>query len=408
VTELTRIFWLVTLALAAASCSCSGTEEPFVAPCDRADALPGCGVTCAGAGAETCAPGLYCGASGECLADCAAGADSRCPSTGQYCTPDGRCLDIPGSDGSTDSRDPNVCADVVVEAARVTPTVILVIDQSSSMTEDFGGAGSRWDVLKDFLLATPDGLIASLEDQVEFGLALYSAESRDGGSGGPAIGECPRLTQVSPGPNNFDAIRAVYRPADVIEDTPTGDAVDAVLDSILGAPDPDPDPTILIIATDGEPDRCEELDPQNGQEEAIAAVERGVSSGIRTFMISVGDDVSRSHMQDMANAGVGLGAGGSADYWVAGDDASLRRALEEIVGGVLSCDITLNGVIEDTAEACTGTVRLNGRALACDDADGWEATGPSSIRLLGAACRELTTTRGAVLEASFPCDIVLI
>lgn len=410
--SLRTVLWGSFIAFAAAGCSCSSSEPSTTPPCDRADAPEGCGASCGGAGADPCATGLYCSAGGECRADCGAGTDSVCGGEGRYCSAEGRCLAIPGFDGGsdarTDTRNPNVCADVAVEAARVTPNVILVIDQSSSMTEDFGGAGSRWNVLKDFLLDDPDGLIASLQDQVEFGLALYSAESRDGGSGGPPVGECPRLTQVTAGPNNYEAIRRVYQPADVIEDTPTGDAIDAILDTILGVPDPDPDPTILIVATDGEPDRCEELDPQNGQGEAIAAVERGYGAGIRTFMISVGDEISTDHMQDMANAGLGLGSGGSADYWVAGDDASLRRALEDIVGGVLSCDITLNGAIEDTADACTGTVQLNGRTLTCDDPDGWEATGPSSIRLLGTACDELTMTRGAILEASFPCDIVII
>ncbi len=113
-------------------------------------------------------------------------------------------------------------------------------------------------------------------------------------------------------------------------------------------------------------------------------------------------------MQDMANAGLGMGTGGSAEYWVAGDDTTLRRALEDIVGGVLSCDINLNGTIEDISEACSGSVRLNGRELTCDDPDGWEATSPTSIRLNGDACDELTMSRGAILEATFPCDIVII
>ncbi len=386
------------------ACSCSGTAKTEGGPCDGPDAPAGCGLDCSRAGGDTCPVGLYCGSGGQCQADCAPGAENRCP-VGQYCTADGHCLVTPGSDGSTDSN-PYVCADVTVEAARVTPTVMLIIDQSSSMTSSFGG-GTRWGVLKDFLLADPDGLIFSLQDQVEFGLALYSA--RSDGDGGPPIGPCPMLTQVAPAPDNYAAIQAVYQPANVIEDTPTGDAIDAVLDSILGAPDPDPDPTIFIVATDGEPDRCEELDPQNGQAEAIAAVERAYGEGIRTFMISVGEGtVSATHMQDMANAGLGMGAGGTAEYWVAGDDTTLRRALEDIVGGVLSCDINLNGTIEDISQACSGTVKLNDRELPCDDPDGWEATSPTSIRLNGAACDELTMTRGAVLEATFPCDIVII
>jgi hypothetical protein len=195
----------------------------------------------------------------------------------------------------------------------------------------------------------------------------------------------------------------VYRPADVIEDTPTGDAVDAVLAGIVGIPDPDMDPTIFIIATDGEPDRCEELDPQNGQAEAIAAVERAFDAGIRTYMISVGDEVSAGHMQDMANAGIGMAG---APYWITGDDAGLRAALLAIVGGVLSCDVTLSGTL-DVDQACTGTVSLNGRPLTCDDPNGWRAVDENHIEILGTACDELTMG-GAVLEASFPCDVVLI
>jgi hypothetical protein len=404
---LTRFLIVVASVVVLQACSCSGTAKTEGGPCDGPDAPAGCGIDCSTAGGGTCPAGLYCSGAGECRADCAGGAENRCP-VGQYCTADGRCLALPGGDGSAGDSDPYVCADVVVEAARVTPTVMLIIDQSSSMTASFSG-GSRWNVLKNFLLDDPDGLIASLDDQVEFGLALYSAESEDGGSGGPPIGECPRLTQVAPGPNNYAAIETVYRPANVIEDTPTGDAIEAILDSLLSIPDPDPDPTIFIVATDGEPDTCRELDPQNGQPEAIAAVERAFDSGIRTFMISVGEGtVSASHMQDMANAGLGMRGRGSAEYWEAGDDATLRRALEDIVGGVLSCDISLNGTIENIDEACTGTVRLNGRDLACDDPDGWEATSPNTIRLNGAACDELTMTRGAILEATFPCDIVII
>jgi len=332
-----------------------------------------------------------------CHADCGAGVENRCP-VGFYCTPDGRCIATNGGDGS------NICADIIVEGVRVTPTVMLIVDQSGSMTEDFGG-GTRWDVLKDSLLAST-GLIQTLEDQVRFGVALYSARSNDMDL---PDGECPLITQIDPALNNFGAIDGVYGPADPIQETPTGDAIDAILDQLLSVPDPDPDPTIFIVATDGEPDRCEQLNPQNGQAEAIAAVERAYGAGIRTFMISVGEGtVSAAHLQDMANAGLGRGAGDPpADYWVAGDDAGLRGALEDIVGGVLSCDITLRGTI-DLENACTGTVKLNDRELPCDDPNGWRATDENHIELLGTACDELTMSRGARLEASFPCDVVII
>ena len=304
---------------------------------------------------------------------------------------------------------PNVCASTRVNATRVTPTVILIIDQSSSMDQDFQGGTTRWNTLRDFLLAQPDGLIADLQDQVNFGLAMYSAES--GGTAPDPIGECPMVTTVAPGPMNYAAIEAAYAPASTIEDTPTGDAIDKIIDDLgLATPDPDSQgaPIVFILATDGEPDRCEELDPQNGQAEAIAAVERAYSLGIRTFIISVGDEVSVEHQQDVANAGLGRQPGDpDAEYWEAGDDASLRAALTEIVGGQLGCEVQLNGSVED-GDACLGSVNLNGIMLSCNDANGWELTSPRTIRLNGTACDTLKNDEAALLDVTFPCTVKVV
>ncbi|MDH5672996.1 MAG: VWA domain-containing protein [Myxococcales bacterium] len=317
----------------------------------------------------------------------------------------------PGSAGASASggTPSSTCADTTVRASRVTPTVILIVDQSSSMSEAFEGDRSRWDVLRDFLLTSPDGLIADLQSQVRFGLALFSAES--GGSNPEPIGECPMVTTVAPSLDNYDAIANIYRNADVIEDTPTGDAIDRIIDDLgLATPDPDAEgnPIVFILATDGEPDRCEELDPQNGQQEAIAATERAYSLGIRTFIISVGaGTVSAEHQQAVANAGLGRGPGdANAEYWVAGDDSSLRAALTNIVGTQLGCEVQLNGSV--TGDACLGTVTINGKALECGGADGWELSSPRHIRLLGQACQDLKSGEDLLLEVRFPCEVGVV
>ena len=177
------------------------------------------------------------------------------------------------------------------------------------MDESFAD-GTRWDVLRGFLLQQPGGLIDDLQSQVRFGLAMYSARS---GEDDPApVGECPIVTTVAPALDNYAAISAAYMPAEPIDDTPTGDSIDKVVDD-LGLATADPDamagPTVFILATDGEPDRCELLDPQTDEakQEAIAAVQRAFGLGIRTFIISVGEGtVSAEHQQAMANAGLGL------------------------------------------------------------------------------------------------------
>src|SRR5262252_6224944 len=48
--------------------------------------------------------------------------------------------------------DGDTCAGASVRASRVTPTVYLVIDGSSSMNAVFGGSGTRWQVLREALV----------------------------------------------------------------------------------------------------------------------------------------------------------------------------------------------------------------------------------------------------------------
>lgn len=292
---------------------------------------------------------------------------------------------------------PQVCARSDVVAGRVTPTVILIIDQSSSMHDSLGN-GTRWNVLRDFLLKD-DGLIKGLQDEMRFGIAMYSARSDM-----PA--NCPMVTKVMPALHNFDAISTAYRGAEPIEDTPTGDSIDNV---VAGLPKPAPDaprePVILVLATDGEPDRCEELDPQNGQAEAIDAVTRAFGMNIQTFVIGVGNELSMKHAQDVANAGAGVQAGQpNAPYWTAMDDASLRTALTDIISAQVSCDVALKGRVD--GDPCTGKVQLSGKDLACNDKNGWELADPMHVRLLGTACAQFQKEEVSTLFIEFPCEVL--
>lgn len=392
----------LALSFLGTGCSCNGSLSAG-GPCDAdpSERPEGCGSACSAS--EACPAGLYC-ADGACTADCDPtdpGVACPAPST---CTADGRCIRRDGG-GARDatSRVDSSCANVHVEATRVTPNVIVVVDQSGSMTSRFG-SGDRWNVLRDSLMDDPDGLVHALQSQVRFGLALFSSEADE-----PEM--CPMITWVAPAIDNYDAIESVYGPADPISETPTGDSLDAILARWTMTPDPSSDPTIFILATDGEPDTCEEPNPQHGQAESIAAAERAYEMGIRTFIISVGEGtVSASHLQDMANAGVGNGPGDpDAPYWVAGDDEGLRDALLEIIGGQLSCVVTLHGQIEDTSAACSsGSVLLNGTSIPCDDPNGWRVVDETHIELTGDACTTLQSGPGVTLEASFPCGVILI
>jgi hypothetical protein len=423
---------LALLLLAAASCGKS-EDTSHGQVCVDGDAR--CGAACNSK--LPCAQGLYCAADGRCAKECVASKtsarDGAC-GRGEQCGGDGMCVraeddhqtmtEIPGGQpGSTgsggasplrdggptpDAGDGTTCAATTVRTTRVMPTVILIVDQSGSMTQGFGGS-TRWNALRDFLLSKPDGLIADLQKQVRFGLSMYSARSDQGGSGPNPVGECPIVTTVEPAFDNFDAIAAAYRAAEPIEDTPTGDSIDKIVDT-LGLDETDPDvnanPVVFVLATDGEPDRCEELDPQTdtARQESVAAVKRAFELGIRTYVISVGNEVGEDHQQEIANAGLGHMAGEpDAEYWTAGDDASLRDALTSIVSSQLSCKIALNGSVADGTE-CDGTVTLNGGDLECNGKNGWKLVDPKHIELVGDACDDLKSSADVLLDVTFPCS----
>jgi Mg-chelatase subunit ChlD len=341
----------------------------------------------------------------------ASAASSGVAATGGSAASGGDGVDNPGAlkDAGPSRRNDagladGTCQAADVSASRVIPTVVLVIDQSGSMNDAFGSAGTRWNVLRDFLLK-PDGLIASFETQVRFGLSMYSAVQNPDNSG---TMQCPIVTGVAPTLKNFAAISDSYQKAMPLAETPTGDAIDKI---VAGLPKPaldhDPEPVVLILATDGEPDRCEELNPQHGQDEAVAAVKHAFEMGIRTYIISVGDEVSKQHQQDVANAGLGHDAGDPAPYWQAGDDQALRQALTSIIGAQVSCDLSLRGAVQN-GNPCDGTVELNGKRLECKGKDGWQLQDPKHIRLLGQACEDFKTIKSALVHASFPCSVQVV
>ncbi len=396
---------LSTLAVVGVNCG-SGTAA---APCDSVYAGQ-CGSVCATD--FSCPTGLYCGLSGSCTADCATGAMSC--AAGQVCTSRGKCIpgDNSGTGGAGGSNGagglfqstsgsgmgPETCADVVVKFEKQVPTVMLLIDQSGSMTAAFGN-GNRWDVLYQTLMDANTGIVKTLQNDVRFGLALYTS---DGGNVG---GVCPMLAKVPLSLANFAAIDAVYKPQTPKGDTPTGESISAVAKDLVAYNEPGP--KVIVLATDGEPDTCAVPNPQNGQPESIKAAQDAYGQNIKTFVISVGSEVSDGHLQDVANAGAGLPVGGAekAKFYKALDPQALVDAFDAIINGVRSCVLKLNGTV-DVESAAAGKVSLDGMVLGYNDANGWRLNAPDEIELLGTSC-ETIKNGDHLISVEFPCGIVV-
>jgi hypothetical protein len=253
-------------------------------------------------------------------------------------------------------------------------------------------------------------VIRALQSEVRFGVAFYGVGSSPGGDT-----TCPYLHTVPCALYNLTTIEGAY-PMGPWGGTPTGPAINQVLDMIDTLRPVSTVPTYFLLATDGEPHQCEdtmETDCPECRAESVAALERAFDMGIRTYVLSVGSDTRDAHLQDLANAGMGLGSAPAvpAPKWTALDNDGLVDAIEQIVGRAASCQIELDGMITDITQACGGTVELGGRPLQCHAdptgaASGWHPIDPTHIELLGTDCAQLQQD-DTTLTAWFPCGLAV-
>jgi hypothetical protein len=264
----------------------------------------------------------------------------------------------------------------------------------------------RWDAVVTALVDPVSGVVTRLADKVIFGASLYTS------NGGNAGGTCPGLKESFPALNNFAAIDALLQANGPAGDTPTAESV-AALAGRFPAPDPEnPGPQIILLATDGNPDNCVDSDAHNlaSQQMSEAQVAAAYTSGLQTFVLSVGDDVSAPHLQNLADLGIGAAPGsGTGTPYVANDPAQLSAAFETIIRGVRTCTFAIDGNV-DVSNQCSGTVSLNdgssSQILTCGT--DWRLVDENTLELLGAACDRFLESDNVSLAAEFPCGVVVL
>ena len=393
-----RNLLLSMVLLSAAACGSnnavgghSDAGQTTGAGCTGAGADPKCGTVCASD--VDCGGALYCTAAKKCTADCTA--TVKCGS-GYACGAFGHCIATPAGVDAGDNGCPRVSVDV---AAQV-PMVLLLIDQSGSMTSNFNSM-TRWNAVKAALVDPTNGIVFKLQSKVKFGVTMYTSH------GGSAGGTCPILTpadlaQKPPVLNNAQAVASLLNASKPDGDTPTGESImEAGGDG----------PRVILLATDGEPDSCAIPNPSNNTQQqqtnklAVDAAKAAYQQGIGTIILSVGSNVGAAHLQDMANAGAGVDSG--AKYYVGSDPATLASSFDTIIRGVRTCIFKLSGAVETGAEK-DGEVKLNGTLLTFNGPNGWRLNDPVTLELVGTACTTFKTSDQVTLEASFPCGTITI
>ena len=322
--------------------------------------------------------------------------------------------------GAPVQLDPNVCAMARVAASRVVPEVYFVIDGSGSMNANFGN-GTRWTVLREALVGA-NGVVTKLEGFVKFGMATYANNN-------PMT--CPDMTDVPAAISNLSAVSAAYPAQEIGGGTPTGEALQKVVDGLpaFGELDSTEHPPIIILATDGEPNGCNSPGACNWAADwaaclgnlgaqlaaapatydtTLAAVRAAREKNISVWVISLADGLNNiPDLQRTANIGAGLAEDASpgATIYSPQNPDDLTATLTQLIGDAVSCDITLNGTL-DVARACEGLVQVNSETLDCNSDQGWKAIDSSRIALQGTACERFKSDPTVMLNATFPCDVV--
>lgn len=401
---------IVGLLGALALVHCSQASDPGAAGLGRPTCEPACGPgeVCTSVNhCEASASGGSVGVGGNGSGGTTSGGATGVAANGGF----GNMVIVEVPDASPDAievADGDACADIEFEVTNVVPTVVLLIDRSGSMsTEDLDAANpgvTRWDALKTALL-DPAGAIATLQDQVRFGVIFYA-----GGNRGDT---CPVLDQggdpatlMPPRTGLLADFTTYFQPLDTLPDTPTGESVARTAAELADVMDVGP--KFIVLATDGEPDLCEDRQEPSGRDRSLAEVTAAYGSGITTFVISVGADVALTHLSEIANAGQGFpptDMPATPRYYQVTTQQALADAFEKIITGTRSCTMTLNGEI-DPKLADRGEVLLDGMPVPKSDTDGWRVVDGSTIELVGAACESIQSGVHN-LSASFPCEVII-
>lgn len=384
------------LALAAilltAACS---SHKAFESLClDQVPAPAGCNTPCNPvSGTSECPLGYHCAADGKCDTQCTP-TGNEC-GTGNTCTTDGLCQ--PGNDLPTpvDAS----CPAVHFKATKVTPSIQLLLDRSGSMNQNFNGDTSpgpfKFPTEQSALVGT-NGVVTQLQASVYFGVSMFPSD------------QCPGVLQTPRALMNAGTI-ASFIQANTPDNgnTPTPSAIDSVVQDFTMNPPPAGSPPIIVLATDGLPNDCNGQNGDQAKTQTITAAANAFAKGIKLYLLSVGNQIEPTFAQALANAGQGVKQGQpDAKAYTANNSAELTQAFQDIIGGVVSCDLQLNGHV-DPGTAQNGSVVLNGTKLTFGTDWTLDANG-TTLHLLGKACDTLKRSTDPKIDATFSCGAVLL
>lgn len=324
-------------------------------------------------------------------------------------------FDTAGTNGSASTLDPvsavgNGCAGTSANLTTLPLHLVLVLDKSGSMDERLGAPApgkpsvSKWDAAKSALndfFASPQSAGITL-DLIPFPNTSTDWCLESGYSMPSASASLPDSTKKLSG-----ALNALSTGGS----TPTNPALRGAIAYAKGLQSQlqGSSNVAIVLATDGEPESCE----NNTVPEIVGNV-TAASASLKTYVIGLGDQLETSLNQFAAAGGTNGGKAFLITSTTTGIAEDLGRALGTIRAAALSCsyelpspppgqtlDFTRVNVVYGTKDKRAILVK---HSADCADALGWRydnEAAPNTILLCDAVCE---TVRGNTVDR---VDVVL-
>ncbi len=294
------------------------------------------------------------------------------------------------ADGVGNACDPdysgNICysEQFTPDVTTIEPALLMMLDASGSMANELDSTRPRpWPI---DLAQTAIGSVAdAVANDAWIGLSQFPNQTSPGST-------CTTKDHLGVASNSAQAIKNAVNAVNAVGNTPTGYALNSVLDRGLLDNAADPfaarRPKGVILITDGDPTvACDTGSPVNqrvaAQPEAVAAAARLNNAGIPVYVIGFMSGAQPANLNEIAAAG-GTDAPGADRFYVANDTTQLVAAVQAIRQQIVSCTYQLGAVPNDMDGM---TVSVDGVPVPDNAANGYSYDPFARlVTLNGAAC----------------------
>lgn len=299
-----------------------------------------------------------------------------------------------GEDGGV--GDPNICESYAAVSEAKTPAVLLLLDQSGSMT------GSRWTHAKDAITAAA----TSLEAFAHVGFVGFPIHPLTNDT--EYANTCGAEMKVAPGPSSAASIIASLHPtAPSIGHTPVRAAL-SLAQSELSQDKYATMPKYVVLITDGAPN-CASSSPGSfwKREDPSDTVTEMSTEGITTYV--VGYQLSKSESDGIVPWDVANNmavAGGTESFRDVADGVALTAELADIRAQVVPCSFELDAAPRGGETYVRVTIDEQDFELATD----WSLQEEQTVALdeEGAACQLLRDGAEHSVNIQVECEPVVV